>query len=90
MAKEKTNGRQHKATYAADKYTGGWNIRIVGPNANRFANRAVPCVRKDDTEEVEQLGKLIWTGIDEETKQPVALYKFEPKPKGEVVDDIPF
>ncbi len=90
MAKEKSNGRQHKATYAKDKHRGGYIIRVIGPNANRFAGRTVPVVRKDDTEDNEVLTDLIWTGKDNESGQTVALYNFQPKPKDEVVDDLPF
>jgi len=90
MAKEKSNGRQHKATYAKDKHRGGYIIRVIGPNANRFAGRTVPVVRKDDSEDNEKLTDLIWTGTDNESGQPVALYNFEPKPKDEVLDDLPF
>lgn len=81
MAKEKSNGRQHKATYSRDKEKGGYLIRVQGPHANRFANRVVPVTRKDLTEENEQLTTLIWTGNDKETGEPVALYNFEAKPK---------
>lgn len=90
MAKEKANGRQHKATYAKDKLNGGYNIRVQGPNANRFAGRVVPVVRKDGTEDNETLRDVFWTGIDEDSKQPVALYHFEPKPKDEVNQEFDF
>lgn len=90
MAKEKSNGRQHKATYAKDKHRGGYIIRVIGPHANRFAGRVVPCVRKDDSEDNETLTDLIWSGKDEESGQPVALYNFAPKPKDDVVDEYPF
>lgn len=80
MAEQK---RQHKATYARDKQKGGYLIRVEGPHAAAFAGREVPVVRRDDTEELEKLTALIWSGNDEETGKPVALYAFEPRPKGE-------
>lgn len=97
MAKEKSNGRQHKATYAKDKYTGGWRIRVVGPHANRFAGRVVPVIKRDDSEENETLADLVWAGpdLDPDTKEPTgkgmaAIYNFTPKPKDEDSDEIPF
>lgn len=92
MAKEtaKLNapkGRSHKATYASDKVTGGWLIRVVGPNAAKFAGREVPVTMNSGDEHTEKLVRLVWTGIDAGndkmpgTGLPVALYKFEPKPK---------
>lgn len=97
MAKKETNGeRRHKATYCKDKYTGGWTIRVVGPQANRFAGRIVPVKRADESEEQEQLKDLRWTGPDkdvrtgEETGLLAAIYNFEPKPKGEQDEEILF
>lgn len=91
MAKEqKTNGRAHRATYAKDKMKGGYIIRVEGANAARFAGRTVPVTRKDGSESDEELDGLLWTGVDEETHNPVALYSFKPRPKDEVVDDLPF
>lgn len=71
--------RQHKATYARDKYSGGWNVRVIGPHARQFAGREVPVTRADDSESIETLDKLIWSGTDDETARPVALYSFVPK-----------
>lgn len=90
MAKETNKGRQHRATYAKDKVKGGYIIRVEGPMANRFAGRKVPVVRKDNSESEEELDSLIWSGIDEETHNPVALYSFKPRPKGEDVEETPF
>lgn len=97
MAKEKSNGRRHKATYAKDKFTGGWKVRVVGPQANRFAGRVVPVIRKDDSEESETLEDLVWSGpdTDPDTGEPTgrgiaALYNFTPKPKGESDEEILF
>lgn len=73
--------RQHKATYARDKVKGGYLIRVQGPRAAEFAGREVPVVRKDDSETVEKLTNMIWSGVDEESKSPVALYAFEARPK---------
>jgi hypothetical protein len=86
----KSDGRQHKATYARDKRKGGYLIRVAGPNAGRFAGREVPVTMKDDTEHTEKLTGLIWAGIDTETGAPVALYSFEAKPREEIADDLPF
>jgi hypothetical protein len=84
-------GRQHKATYARDKRKGGYLIRVIGPNAGKFAGREIPVTRMDDTESVEKLDGLIWTGNDEDTGRPVALYSFEARPKEKLADDdLPF
>ena len=91
MAKAETsNGRQHKATYARDKRTGGYIIRVEGPNAPRFAGRDVPVVRKDSSESVEHLEELIWQGVDQETAKPIALYRFQAKPREDLDDDVTF
>jgi hypothetical protein len=71
---------QHRATYAADKRNGGYIVRVVGPHANRFAGREVPVTLKSGAIQPEVLERLIWSGVDQETKQPVALYKFRPRP----------
>lgn len=73
--------RLHKATYASDKRTGGYLIRVAGPNADKFAGREVPVTTKGGDEHTEKLLKMIWTGPDQETGEPVALYKFESKPR---------
>ena len=91
-AKEgKAAKRAHKATYARDKRKGGYIIRVQGPTAAAFAGRTVPVVRKDDSESDEKLVALIWSGIDDETGAPVALYSFEARPADEKpTDDLPF
>ncbi len=81
---------QHKATYARDKRKGGYLIRVMGPFAERFAGREVPVTRKDDSTNYEKLSELVWTGPDQETGKPVALYSFEPRPRDEAEDDILF
>lgn len=81
--------RKHKATYATDKRAGGYLIRVAGPNAGMFVGREVPVTTKANTEHLEKLVKLVWTGKDKETGENVALYKFEPKPR-EATDEIPF
>lgn len=73
--------RKHRATYATDKRNGGYLIRVVGPTAEKFAGREVPVTTRAGAEHQEKLSRLIWTGADEETGEPVALYKFEPKPR---------
>lgn len=96
MAKDKETGnepakppRQHKATYSRDSREGGWLLRIVGPNATKFSGRDVPVTRNDGTENMETVGKLITSGVDEgnviaaDKGKNYALYKFEPKPREE-------
>ena len=88
--------RLHKATYARDKKKGGYLVRVIGPHATMFAGREVPVTRRDDTETMEKLDGLIWSGIDTGTEdqpgtgKPVALYSFVPHPKDEIEDEIPF
>lgn len=83
----KTVSSKHKATYASDKKTGGYLVRVIGPNASEFAGREVPVTKRDGNESTEKLIRLIWTGIDQGTPerpgsgQPAALYKFESRPK---------
>lgn len=77
--------RQHKATYASDKRSGGYNIRIEGPNANAFAGREVPVTLRDGTEHPEKLVRVLWSGKDRESGANVALYSFEAKPR-EIVE----
>ena len=75
--------RQHKATYATDKRKGGYLVRVAGPNANVFVDREVPVETRDGKEHIEKLEKLIWSGKDQETGEPVALYTFQAKPRDE-------
>lgn len=86
MAKAQTeNGkRKHRATYARDKKKGGYLIRVAGPNAAMFAGRDVPVTMKNGDEHNEKLDGLIWSGIDEESGDNVALYSFEAKPREKV------
>lgn len=81
--------RKHKATYATDKRKGGYLIRVEGPHASAFSKRTVPVTRRDGTESEETIDRLIWSGLDSESGQPVALYTFIPKEK-ELEDEIPF
>lgn len=74
-------GRSHKATYATDKKKGGYLIRVAGPNASAFVGKEVPVTTKDDQEHMEKLTRLIWSGADQESGKPVALYAFESKPR---------
>lgn len=87
MATEK---RQHKATYARDKRKGGYLIRVAGPNAGAFAGREVPVTTKAGDEHPEKLTGLIWTGIDNESGDNVALYSFESRPREESQLEVPF
>lgn len=76
--------RSHVATYSRDRERGGYIIRVEGPHAASFAGREVPVSRKDRTEGMEKLDKLIWAGTDRESGKPVALYSFEARPKEEL------
>lgn len=82
--------RSHKATYSRDKKTGGYLIRVSGPQASAFAGREVPVSRNDGSESLEKLEKLINSGIDSgevipaDAGKPYALYTFQPKPRQEV------
>lgn len=81
MAKEiKIEKRLHRATYAADKRKGGWLIRVTGPSAALFTGRKIPVSLKDGTEHDETLNRIIWTGIDKESGDTVALYTFAALP----------
>lgn len=82
--------RLHRATYSRDNRNGGYIIRVEGPTANRFAGRTIPVVLKSGEEHNEELDGLIWTGKDEETGKPVALYSFKSKPVEDLNDEIPF
>lgn len=82
--------REHRATYSKDKMHGGYNIRIVGPKANRFANRTgIPVTLKDGSEKSDDCGDLLFTGTDDDTGKPYAVYKKVPKEKA-ADDEIPF
>ncbi|HTA95537.1 MAG TPA: hypothetical protein VK769_05375 [Verrucomicrobiae bacterium] len=81
--------RSHKATYATDKRKGGYIIRVVGPQASRFAGRTVPVTTKDNSEHDETLDRLIWSGPDKETGEPVALYSFVARPR-DTLEELPF
>ena len=82
MANDKAaHQRLHKATYARDKRKGGYLIRVQGPSAEQFADREVPVTTRAGDEHMEKLTGLIWTGKDEESGEPVALYHFESRPR---------
>jgi len=86
--------RRHRATYTSDKRTGGYLIRVIGPDAAKFLNRDVPVTLADGTEHAERLIKLVHTGVDEgkfnaaDKGQTYALYKFQPKPRDEKQADF--
>ena len=91
MAKEKNAERAQRATYASDNRNGGYMIRVEGPNSARFVGRVVPVTTRNGDEHMETLERLIWAGTDKETGKPVALYKFNSKPRDEAMEDeIPF
>jgi hypothetical protein len=73
--------RLHKATYSTDKKTGGYLIRVEGPNANAFAGREVPVTLRSGEEHTEKLERLVWAGTDKVKATPVALYTFVSKPR---------
>lgn len=75
--------RKHRATYSKDKKKGGYLVRVEGPTANAFADRTVPVVLRNGTEQLEKLTTLVWAGTDKETGKPVALYNFAAKPREE-------
>lgn len=80
----------HKATYARDKRKGGYLVRVQGPHAAAFAGRKVPVTLMSGSVQEEELTGLIWSGKDNETGQPVALYNFKAKPKEKVEGDVEF
>jgi hypothetical protein len=73
--------RKHKATYSTDKRKGGYMVRIAGPWAEMWAGKTVPVTTRGGEENEEKLIRLIWTGIDPETQEKVALYTFEARPR---------
>lgn len=79
--------RTHRATYARDKKKGGYNIRVVGPNAAEFAGEVVPVNTASGEEHDEKLNALLWTGPDKDpqsgelTGRTAALYSFEARPR---------
>ena len=83
MADKITPAPRHKATYASDKKKGGWLVRITGEYPHAFAGREVPVTMKNGESHKEQLDRLIWQGIDNESGEHVALYTFIPKPREE-------
>ena len=80
--------RAHKATYATDKKKGGYIIRVEGPSASAFVGREVPVTTRSGDEHTEKLVRILWSGKDEESGKPVALYSFESKPPA--MDEIAF
>lgn len=84
--------RLHKATFATDKRNpGGYLVRVQGPTAQAFAGRQVPVTRKDNSESIETLEACIWAGRDDESGDPVALYRFVSRPRDDAAEDnLPF
>lgn len=76
--------RKHKATYSTDKRTGGYLVRVAGPEAPAFVGREVPVTLKNGQEHKEKLSRLVWSGTDTTTGERVALYQFESKPREKV------
>lgn len=88
-AKENEKKRAHRATYSTDKKKGGYIIRVEGPQSSSFVGREVPVTTKAGDEHIEKLIRLIWSGTDQESGKPVALYAFESKPK-DIADEVMF
>lgn len=103
MAKGNEAG-QHRATWARDRMNGGYNVRVVGPFANRFGSRKVkddagnesiiyrviPVTLKNGNTRDVKLGDVLWTGKDEDTGKPVALYSHVPDTVEEEQSELPF
>jgi hypothetical protein len=90
MANAPTNAegkRTHRATYARDKKTGGWLVRVVGPQAAEFAGDTVPVSTANGEEHDETLTIMRWSGPDKDpssgelTGRNAALYSFDAKPR---------
>ena len=79
---------KHKASYATDKRSGGYLVRVSGPYPEKFAGREIPVTQKSGEMHMEKLTRLIWTGADTETGERVALYKFESRPREEITFDF--
>ena len=86
--------RAHKATYASDKRNGGYLIRVVGPHADAFTGREVPVTTANGAEHIEKLTRLVWKGMDVGNERitgtglPLALYRFEAKPREETTAEL--
>jgi hypothetical protein len=83
-------GRQHRASFSRDKNTGGFNIWVEGPSANKFAGKYVPVTLFDGTEQMEKCLKLTWTGISSLTDKPAAVYTFLKKARPKKDDGVTF
>lgn len=87
---EEVKKARHKATFARDKMTGGYLVRVNGPQANMFAGREVPVQNMAGEVKKETLERLVWTGVDDGSfdkawaGQPVALYTFVRKEKEKI------
>ena len=85
-----TPKRLHRATYSRDKLAGGYLVRVEGPAANKFAGREVPVTRRDGSESMAKLDHVVWTGVDQESGKPVALYVIIPEPREKTNSDVEF
>jgi len=84
---------RHKATYAQDKKNGGYLVRVIGPDAEKFVGREIPVTNKDGETNIEKVVRLIWKGVDtgipakdgkpeiKGTGQPAALYEMAKREK---------
>lgn len=92
MTETKKESGKHKATFALDKRTGTYKIRVSGEHADVFGGREVPVTKKDGTKTFEKLLKLTNTYMDD-TQEKVAYYTFvqkEKPKKDEKKEDIEF
>jgi len=89
------DGRSHRASYAKDNMKGGYNVRVIGPNAVKMGRRWLPVTRVDGSENMEFTMGIIWSGVDDGNDEvkgtglPVALFSMWKAPK-EKADEIPF
>jgi hypothetical protein len=74
-------GRKHRASYSRDKRTAKFNIWVEGPDATKFAGRYIPVSRFDQSESMEKLTKLVWSGPNPETGVASAVYEFVANPR---------
>lgn len=74
-------GKHHEATFAFDRRTRGYVIRVVGPSATSFPGRDIPVKRRDGTTTTEKLGRVLWNGTDKTTGETIAIYSFVSRPK---------
>lgn len=86
MTKEAAE-RQHVATFSFNQRAQQYNVRVVGPHADKFAGREIPVSRLNKPDSIEKLTRMLKSGIDEGKVVPenkgkmYALYSFVQKPR---------